>query len=82
MPDEQYRQFAADGYLVLRGAIREDLLAAADAEIDAVIASDPPPAAASCTTGCAATGTTPAGRRLSSTRSTNTSRCAQVGPPG
>jgi len=42
--EEQYGQFAADGYLVLRGAIGEDLLAAADDEIDAVIAADPPPA--------------------------------------
>jgi hypothetical protein len=42
--DQQYRQFAADGYLVFPGAVTEDLLAAADDEIDAVIASDPPPA--------------------------------------
>jgi Phytanoyl-CoA dioxygenase (PhyH) len=44
LSDEQYLQFAEDGYLILPGAVREDLLAAADDEIDDVIASEPLPA--------------------------------------
>jgi hypothetical protein len=43
LSDEQFRQFARDGYVVLRGVIREEFLAAADEEIEAVMAADPPP---------------------------------------
>jgi len=43
LSDEQFLQFARDGYIVLTDVVPEDLLAAADHEIDAVIAADPPP---------------------------------------
>ena len=42
LSDVQLRRFATDGYLVIPGAIPEHLLAAADAEIDSVVAADPP----------------------------------------
>ena len=42
LSDEQFRLFARDGYIVLRDVIGEGFLAAADEEIDAVIAADPP----------------------------------------
>jgi hypothetical protein len=40
---EQVRVFGTSGYLLLPGVIPEALLQAADAEIDAVLESDPPP---------------------------------------
>jgi hypothetical protein len=42
LSDLQLRRFATDGYLVIPGAVPEHLLAAADAEIDSVVAADPP----------------------------------------
>jgi ectoine hydroxylase-related dioxygenase (phytanoyl-CoA dioxygenase family) len=42
LSDEQFRQFGRDGYIVLRDVIGEEFLAAADEEIDAVVAADPP----------------------------------------
>ncbi len=41
---EQLRRFGEDGYLVVPGVVQEDLLAAVDHEIDALVAADPPPA--------------------------------------
>jgi ectoine hydroxylase-related dioxygenase (phytanoyl-CoA dioxygenase family) len=41
---EQLRVFAADGFVLVRGAVPEHLLSAADLEIDALVAADPPPA--------------------------------------
>jgi hypothetical protein len=41
---EQLRRFGEDGYLVVPGVVPEDLLAAVDREIDALVAADPPPA--------------------------------------
>ena len=41
---EQLRRFGEDGYLVVPGVVPEDLLAAVDHEIDALVAADPPPA--------------------------------------
>ncbi len=43
LTDEQLQQFARDGYLVLRDVVRDDLLEAADHEIEGIIAADPPP---------------------------------------
>ena len=40
---EQLRRFAEDGYLVVPGVVPENLLAAVDDEIDALVAADPPP---------------------------------------
>src|SRR5262245_28717090 len=42
MTDDNLRQFASDGYLVLRELVPESLLAAADAEIDEFIAETEP----------------------------------------
>jgi ectoine hydroxylase-related dioxygenase (phytanoyl-CoA dioxygenase family) len=42
LSDVQLRRFATDGYVVIPGAVPEHLLAEADAEIDAVVAADPP----------------------------------------
>ena len=44
LSDEQLHAFARDGYVVVPGAVAERFLAAADAEIDATIAADPPAA--------------------------------------
>lgn len=44
LTDDQFRQFATDGYIVVPGVVREELLARADAEVDERIASEPPPA--------------------------------------
>lgn len=44
LTDDQLEQFGRDGYIVVRQAVPEDLLAAVDVEIDAAVASDPPPA--------------------------------------
>lgn len=43
LTEEQLHAFARDGYLVVPGVVGEDLLAAADAEVDAIVAADPPP---------------------------------------
>jgi len=43
LTDEQFRQFARDGSIVLGRAVGEDLLVAVDREIDGALASDPPP---------------------------------------
>ena len=43
LSNEQLCTFATDGFLVVRDAVPEPLLAAADAEIDRVVAADPPP---------------------------------------
>ncbi len=40
----QLREFGERGYLVVPGVVDESFLAAADAEIDALVAADPPPA--------------------------------------
>lgn len=42
LTDEQLRQFASDGYLLVRNVVPEPLLAAADAEIDRFIADVAP----------------------------------------
>jgi hypothetical protein len=39
----QLRDFATDGFIVVPGVVPEQLLAAADAEVDATLAADPPP---------------------------------------
>jgi ectoine hydroxylase-related dioxygenase (phytanoyl-CoA dioxygenase family) len=41
--DEQLREFASNGYLLLPHLVDDELLAAVDAEIDALIAADPVP---------------------------------------
>lgn len=41
---EDLRRFGEEGYLVVPGVVPEDLLSFLDAEIDALIAADPPPA--------------------------------------
>ena len=43
LTDEQLREFGERGYLVIPSVVDEPLLAAADAEIDALIAAEPPP---------------------------------------
>lgn len=43
LSDEQLHAFARDGYIVVPGVVAEEYLAAADAELDATIAADPPP---------------------------------------
>lgn len=43
LTEGQLREFGRDGYLVLPGVVAERLLAAADAEIDALVAESPPP---------------------------------------
>ena len=43
LSSEQLRRFGEDGYLVVPGFVREDLLVALDEEIDALLAADPPP---------------------------------------
>jgi hypothetical protein len=43
LSSEELRGFATDGYIVLPGVVPEHVLAAADAEIDGVIAEEPPP---------------------------------------
>ena len=43
LSDEQLRRFAFDGYLVVPGVVPENLLAAVDEEIDALLDADPPP---------------------------------------
>jgi hypothetical protein len=40
---ENLRRFGEDGYLVVPGVVPEHLLSLLDAEIDALIAADPPP---------------------------------------
>jgi ectoine hydroxylase-related dioxygenase (phytanoyl-CoA dioxygenase family) len=40
---EQRRAFATDGFLVVPGVVPEELLAAADGELDALVAAEPPP---------------------------------------
>jgi hypothetical protein len=45
LSSEQLVRFAGDGYVVVPGVVSEDLLSAADAEIDQVIEQDPPPMA-------------------------------------
>lgn len=40
---DELRRFSGDGYLLVRDAVEEAWLAAADAEIDEVVAADPPP---------------------------------------
>lgn len=42
LSDDQLQQFAADGYVLVRGAITDELLEAVDREIDDVVAEDPP----------------------------------------
>jgi ectoine hydroxylase-related dioxygenase (phytanoyl-CoA dioxygenase family) len=44
LTDEQLAAFGRDGYLVVPDVVPEALLAAADAEVDAVVAADAPPA--------------------------------------
>ena len=44
LTDDQLRQFATDGYIVVPGVVSEELLASADVEIDELVAEDPPPA--------------------------------------
>lgn len=39
---EQLRRFGEDGYLLVPGVVAENLLAAVDREIDALVAADPP----------------------------------------
>jgi len=43
LTDAQRRRFAADGFLLLPGLVDEDLLAAADAEVDALVERAPAP---------------------------------------
>lgn len=43
LTDDNLRRFAEDGYVVLKGVVDESFLAAADAEIDALIEAEPPP---------------------------------------
>ena len=43
LTDEDRRRFATDGYLVVPGVVGEELLADADAEVDALLAADPTP---------------------------------------
>ncbi len=43
LTEDELRTFATDGFVVVPGVVPEPLLAAADAEIDALAASDPPP---------------------------------------
>jgi ectoine hydroxylase-related dioxygenase (phytanoyl-CoA dioxygenase family) len=43
LTNEQRRQFAVDGYVVVPGVVDEALLVAADAEIDALVADAPAP---------------------------------------
>ena len=42
--DEQLREFGERGYLVVPDVVYEKFLAAADAEIDGLVAANPPPA--------------------------------------
>jgi ectoine hydroxylase-related dioxygenase (phytanoyl-CoA dioxygenase family) len=44
LTEEQFRHFARHGFVLLPGVLSEDLLAAADAEIDGLLATDPPAA--------------------------------------
>ena len=44
LTEEQRRQFASDGYVLLPGVVDETLLRAADAEIDELVAGSPAPA--------------------------------------
>ena len=44
LTEGQLREFGSKGYLVLPGVVAEQLLPAADAEIDALVAESPPPA--------------------------------------
>lgn len=44
LSDSNLRQFAVDGYVVVPGVVDEHLLAPVDAEIDALVADDPPAA--------------------------------------
>jgi Phytanoyl-CoA dioxygenase (PhyH) len=46
LSEGQLREFGRSGYLVVPGVVAERLLAAADAEIDALVAESPPPAGA------------------------------------
>jgi hypothetical protein len=43
LTEGQLREFGRQGYLVLKGVVPERLLASADAEIDALVAENPPP---------------------------------------
>lgn len=43
LSDEDLTRFGQEGYLVLPGVVSEDLLAGADAEINAVVTQAPPP---------------------------------------
>ena len=42
LSDEQLREFAEQGYVVIRGAVPADLVAAASQRIDEIVAADPP----------------------------------------
>ena len=44
LTEEQRRQFASDGYVVVPGVVDETLLRAADAEVDELVAGSPAPA--------------------------------------
>ena len=61
LTEGQLREFGSKGYLVLPGVVAEQLLPAADAEIDALVAESPPPADAGFSLLCLAPR---AGRRL------------------
>lgn len=43
LSEDAIRNFAEDGYFVVRGAVAEEWLAAADPEIEEIISQDPPP---------------------------------------
>jgi hypothetical protein len=43
LSERQLNDFATDGYIVVPGVAPEELLAAADTEVDATLAPDPPP---------------------------------------
>lgn len=45
LTEEQRRQFASDGYVLVPGVVDDALLRAADAEVDALVAATPPPPA-------------------------------------
>jgi hypothetical protein len=44
LTDEDLQTFARDGYVVVKRAVPEELLARADAEVDELVATEPPPA--------------------------------------
>jgi ectoine hydroxylase-related dioxygenase (phytanoyl-CoA dioxygenase family) len=43
LTDDHLRAFARDGYILVKGVVPEQLLAAVDSEIDGLLAEDPPP---------------------------------------